>query len=113
MKNITSLCFVIIFCALNAFGQTTAPTPAPVTPATTDGTGGNMLVSPQPPAASSAEPQPPVTKTNVERPATPYARKDAPVRIPRFETPPVIDGQLSDEVWRSAALFGDFVQTNP
>jgi hypothetical protein len=115
MKNITSLCFVLLFCALNAMAQTAAPTPALPTPATTDaGSGGNLLVSPQPPAASSSvEPQPPATKTNVELGARPYARKDAPVRIPRFETPPVIDGQLNDVVWRNAALFGDFVQTNP
>jgi hypothetical protein len=40
-------------------------------------------------------------------------RKDAPVSIPRFENAPVIDGQLNDPVWRSAAVFGDFVQTQP
>ncbi|MEJ7623153.1 MAG: carbohydrate binding family 9 domain-containing protein [Pyrinomonadaceae bacterium] len=45
--------------------------------------------------------------------ASKYVRKDAPVRVPRLETAPVIDGVLDDPVWRSAALFGDFIQTNP
>ena len=42
-----------------------------------------------------------------------FVRKDAPVNIPRFETPPVIDGEIKDEVWRNGALFGDFYQTQP
>ncbi|HKS10133.1 MAG TPA: DUF5916 domain-containing protein [Pyrinomonadaceae bacterium] len=36
-----------------------------------------------------------------------------PVSIPRFEIPPVIDGRLDDEVWKSAAVFKDFYQTYP
>ena len=36
-----------------------------------------------------------------------------PVSIPRFESPPVIDGLLDDEVWKSAAVFKDFYQTYP
>lgn len=39
--------------------------------------------------------------------------KQNPVSIPRFETPPVIDGKLDDEVWKSAAVFKDFYQTYP
>jgi hypothetical protein len=109
MKNITSLCFILLLCALNSLAQTSAPTPA-----TTDGSSENLSVSPQPSSPlPSTETPTASTKSRVETPASPYARKDAPVRIPRFETPPVIDGQLSDVVWRSAALFGDFVQTNP
>ncbi|MDQ3042889.1 MAG: carbohydrate binding family 9 domain-containing protein, partial [Acidobacteriota bacterium] len=42
-----------------------------------------------------------------------YMAKDAPARIPRLETPPVIDGQLNDAVWKNAAVFGDFYQTQP
>jgi hypothetical protein len=110
MKNITSLCFVLLLCALNAPAQTPAPTPAA-------NTGGveNQLVNPQPLSAPAKETPTAAAsiKTDVERPASPYVRKDAPVKIPRFETAPVIDGQLNDEVWRGAALFGDFLQTNP
>jgi hypothetical protein len=109
MKNITSLCLVVLLCALNCVAQTSASS----TPATTAATVDNLPVNSQSPAASTAEPQPPAAKPGVERPASRFVRKDAPARIPRFEVPPVIDGQLNDEVWRHAALFGDFVQTNP
>src|SRR5690606_19186463 len=39
--------------------------------------------------------------------------KTAPVNIPLVEAKPVIEGILNDEVWRSAARFSDFVQTQP
>ena len=39
--------------------------------------------------------------------------KALPVRVPRFERPPVIDGKLDDEVWKQAAVFKDFYQINP
>src|SRR5687767_2554291 len=42
-----------------------------------------------------------------------YVSKKTPVAVPRLTAPPVIDGVLSDEVWQSAAVFGDFVQINP
>ena len=35
------------------------------------------------------------------------------VRPTRTDTPPVIDGRLDDEVWRSAALITEFVQQAP
>jgi len=35
------------------------------------------------------------------------------VQIPKLSAPPVIDGVLNDEVWKSAAVFGDFLQTSP
>jgi hypothetical protein len=39
--------------------------------------------------------------------------KAKPVRIPRFDKPPVIDGKLDDEVWKQAAVFKDFYQVSP
>ena len=42
-----------------------------------------------------------------------YVNKREPVRVPRFTAPPVIDGQIDDLVWRDAAVFGDFIQTQP
>lgn len=48
-----------------------------------------------------------------DSPPSPYVRKDSPVRIPRVEAVPVIDGLLDDAIWKNAALFGDFVQTQP
>src|SRR6267378_2831096 len=35
------------------------------------------------------------------------------IAIPRFDKPPVIDGKLDDEVWKTAAVFKDFYQINP
>lgn len=48
-----------------------------------------------------------------DSPPSPYVRKDSAVRIPRVEAVPVIDGVLDDAIWKNAALFGDFVQTQP
>src|SRR5262245_56887356 len=39
--------------------------------------------------------------------------KSNPVRIVRFEKPPVIDGKLDDEVWKSSSVLRDFYQTQP
>ena len=39
--------------------------------------------------------------------------KSVPIRIARFDTPPVIDGKLDDEVWKQATVFKDFLQTKP
>lgn len=39
--------------------------------------------------------------------------KANPVRIPRFDKPPVIDGKLDDEVWQHAAVLKDFYQIKP
>ncbi len=39
--------------------------------------------------------------------------RNSPVTIPKFETSPVIDGKLDDEVWKNAAVFKDFVQIQP
>jgi hypothetical protein len=39
--------------------------------------------------------------------------KASPITIPKFETSPVIDGNLDDEVWKNAAVFKDFLQTEP
>lgn len=77
------------------------------------------LPSPQPtaapPAAESTTSASDTVKEVVRTEAPPprYMSKSAPARIPRTETPPVIDGLLNDAVWQSAALFGDFLQTNP
>jgi hypothetical protein len=39
--------------------------------------------------------------------------KAQPMRVTRFEKPPVIDGKLEDEVWSQAAVFKDFLQIDP
>lgn len=39
--------------------------------------------------------------------------KAQPVRMPKFEKPPVIDGKLDDEIWKSATVLKDFYQVQP
>ncbi|HEV2762680.1 MAG TPA: DUF5916 domain-containing protein [Pyrinomonadaceae bacterium] len=109
MKTIASLCFALLLCAPHAFAQTPTPTPL----ATADGGGGSPSLAPKSSATPPAETPVAPAEPGSAKPAAPYVRKNEPVRIPRFERAPVIDGQLDEEVWRSAALFGDFLQTNP
>ncbi|MDQ3907642.1 MAG: carbohydrate binding family 9 domain-containing protein, partial [Acidobacteriota bacterium] len=39
--------------------------------------------------------------------------KTAPAHVPRFDKPPVIDGQIDEEAWKHAAVLKDFYQTSP
>jgi len=39
--------------------------------------------------------------------------KKNPVNLPKFDRPPVIDGKLDDEVWKSATVLKDFYQVQP
>ncbi len=41
------------------------------------------------------------------------SEKSNPVTVPKFKTSPIIDGKLDDDVWKSAAQFKDFLQTEP
>jgi hypothetical protein len=93
------------------------PTPTPVTPPTqTDATN-----APQPaPVTSDSS----TTRATVGAAKTVASsgghtsvtlppEKSQPVNLPRFDKPPVIDGKLDDEVWKHAAVFKDFYQTEP
>jgi len=39
--------------------------------------------------------------------------KASPVRIPRFDRPPIIDGKLDEDIWQQSAVLKDFYQTSP
>ncbi len=39
--------------------------------------------------------------------------KAQPIKMPKFEKPPVLDGKLADEVWKQAAVLKDFYQIQP
>src|SRR4029079_8368095 len=97
---------VTLLFALSAFSQTPTPTYS------SDGSEKPAAVqsSPTPAANALAEEAKKEIKVSLN-PA--YVRKDAPARITRFETPPVIDGQLNDAVWKNATVFGDFLQIRP
>jgi hypothetical protein len=58
------------------------------------------------------------SSSNTTKPADPKhvavpPEKAKPVTIPKFEKPPVIDGKLDDEVWKSAVVLKDFYQVQP
>lgn len=48
-----------------------------------------------------------------EAPFTVPLEKQEPVKIGTFETKPVIDGKLDEEVWKNAAVLKDFYQIQP
>jgi hypothetical protein len=98
--KITTALILILFCLLNSFAQTTtAENPVPAS-------------SPSSSAATN-EPGGAAEKTINENSVPLYADKKSSVRIPRFDAPPQIDGVLNDEIWKNAAIFGDFVQISP
>ena len=41
------------------------------------------------------------------------AEKINPVKLTRFDKPPVIDGKMDEDVWKTAAVFKDFIQWRP
>src|SRR5438105_55992 len=41
------------------------------------------------------------------------AEKSQPIRLPKFDKPPLIDGKLDDEVWKHAVVLKDFYQVQP
>ncbi|HYG10408.1 MAG TPA: DUF5916 domain-containing protein [Pyrinomonadaceae bacterium] len=118
-------------------GQTApAPTPTPAASAPVDEKK-NSVVSGQPVApADNAGTQPLTTvgtsagavapergTTSVSKAAVPLKvakgsvalppEKAAPVRIPRVERPPILDGKLDEDTWRQAAVLKDFYQISP
>jgi hypothetical protein len=67
------------------------------------------------PSASST-PTPSPSASNSPPPNTRIAvppEKAKPLRIPRLDTPPTIDGKLNEDVWKQAVVLKDFYQINP
>ncbi len=102
----------------------TSSGPAVPTPSSSPAVASASTPSPEasPAVTSSAVPAPsssPNTPSAVQPPAgKPGAialppEKANPVKIPRFDTPPVIDGKLDDQVWQNAVVLKDFYQIQP
>ncbi|HEY0385137.1 MAG TPA: hypothetical protein VGC64_03965, partial [Pyrinomonadaceae bacterium] len=65
------------------------------------------------PEMSSPQPSPsPAEVLKAARVAVP-PEKLKPIRVSRFDKPPVIDGKLDEEVWKQAIVLKDFYQINP
>ena len=97
MKGILLFIAIGALCVVSAYGQTVQETTSNDNLAKNTST----TTSSEPPkvgklAASSLPPE-----------------KRNPVKAVRFDTAPVIDGKLDDEVWKTAAVFRDFYQVQP
>lgn len=62
---------------------------------------------------SKSTPNDGLAKANSKEPNTNVADKKTPFVVPKFATPPVIDGKLDDEIWKSAVELKDFIQFQP
>jgi hypothetical protein len=116
----------ILFAAQKSSGSSSdtasAPTPTP-TPAPTDsapaastngaaasnGTASTPATSSASPAKSAAAPG--SSAARLAALLTP--EKIAPARLVRFDKPPVIDGKMDEDVWKTATVFKDFTQFRP
>ena len=118
MKILVLILSALFLFSLSAVGQSTPSTvAAPVSSATPAAV---PKVSPapsslQPPTASTnnteatTAAQPPAAKGAVVLPP----EKSRPVTLPKFEKPPVVDGNLDEAVWQNAAVLKDFYQIDP
>jgi hypothetical protein len=113
----------VLFEPRDAHQQGGAPAPAQTPPPSPE-----PAAPPASAVTESGEPKPAVPTTSdssVAREAAGAARlaasrgravppeKAAPVRVPKFDRAPAIDGRLDDEVWKRAAVFRDFYQIQP
>ncbi len=119
--------FMLLLLAVSASAQqTTGPAPAVAPPAPTNtnatqsGTvdaNGNLQpagsVVPTTAGLAGRGESGALPPTAVRPPFPLAAEKAQALRVPRFETPPVIDGKLDDAAWLTAAAFREFYQTNP
>src|SRR5205085_5234589 len=101
MKAICRSCVFALLSVLAAHAQTLTTTPPVVAaPAATSVTGSST-------AAARGE------SSTAGRLDPAAADREKPLRIPRLEKPPVIDGQLDDEAWKVALRVGQFYQVQP
>ncbi|MGI9167602.1 MAG: DUF5916 domain-containing protein [Pyrinomonadaceae bacterium] len=99
---------LIIFCFIRTDAQSVSAatsqsaTPSP-TPEKTTNNSDPATATPDKPLNAKSE------KAVINLPP----EKTQPITLPRFDKPPVIDGKLDDEVWKSGAVFKDFYQWRP
>ena len=85
---------------------TPSPEALPAREATTDPTSG---AKPNSNTTAAVNPDANTAKSGAVLPP----EKAQPVKLPLFAKPPVVDGKLDDEVWKSAAVFRNFYQWRP
>ncbi len=67
----------------------------------------------RPTASPSPSSSPPAASATGKFHGVLPAEKSQPVKIPRFDSRPVIDGKLDDAVWGNAVVLKDFYQIQP
>src|ERR1700755_912555 len=105
------LCALMSVCAVHA--QTPAGQSTNTTTSTTPDASGSPAASPASAAAHPAVVSTPTPRAAVGGAPVLTEEKARPVRLVRFDKPPVIDGKLDEEVWKTATLLKDFYQTSP
>jgi hypothetical protein len=95
---------------------TAAPTPTP-TPASSTPSDAPIVTPSTTTESDSAKTPETVERAKVAatkgRTVALPPEKANPVVVPRFDSPPVIDGKLDDEIWKRAHVLKDFYQTEP
>jgi hypothetical protein len=110
---------ILFLCILNSSAQTPSPTITSSSDRENSSSSEPVpTASPTPAEVKSNGTTPAITTAITEKPILEtrrpvYVVKNAAARIPRFESAPVIDGQLTDAIWQQAAVFGDFLQIQP
>jgi hypothetical protein len=98
--------------------KASAPAATPDTPKPSKAKAADKPAESKPAESKTAEAKPSGAKASATKaavkgiPALPPEKAQA-VNIPRIEKPPVIDGKLDDDIWKSAAVLKDFYQINP
>jgi hypothetical protein len=94
----------------------TSPSPSPVPAAPETKSPSESTPATTVPSATSASPQTaklPATAAATVAGITLPPEKASPVRLVKFDKPPVIDGKLDDAVWQKAVVLKDFYQIDP
>jgi hypothetical protein len=118
MKTLLVLSLLLLFVPASA--QSTGSGGSSVPPAVSATPPAKPVASPLPSSLQDAGAQD-VTPNATKTPVAPGAKgevilpieKKNPITIPRFDKPPVIDGNLNDPVWQSAVTLKDFYQIDP
>src|SRR6266566_1235960 len=115
MKHLVHAATAVFICALPLWGQSTLTTATPSTPSTNDKNAtAPATVSPSPDGIRTTTGPTSPAKPNTGKPLIVLPPEKAqPVKLILFAKPPVIDGKLDDDVWKSANVFKDFYQWRP
>lgn len=117
------LVFAAAFFCFSIMAQAQSPPSPSNPPATTSATDKGAPVPSTPmPSSTPVNSLVPESRAVLESPAPTLAAKPGnalplekthAMKLTLFEKPPVIDGKLDDEVWKSAPVFKDFYQWRP